>query len=181
MRSPMTPAALLLVMAAACGTPADHDPARPQTSSAPPPRCSDPLNDDDGHCALELKDSHLRTSVPGIGEDEALDEAATAVANRGRDGGCLEDLDSSGHCLGQAELAATEEYVTKVRQALTRAGYTGAVVRLGRDEDPTARGALIWAVRVGDVCVITDVTPPPVERWHSWHAGLLPDGRCLAA
>jgi hypothetical protein len=178
---PKAPAALLLAMAAACGTPAEHDTVRPQPSSAPPVRCSDPLNDDDGHCARELKDSHLRTPAPAIGEDEALDEAAAAVANRGRDGGCTEDLDSNGHCAGSAELGATEEYVTRVRQALTRAGYTDAVVRLGRDGDPTARGALIWAVRIGDVCVITDVTPPPVERHHSWYAGLLPDGRCLAA
>ncbi|MDI6098760.1 hypothetical protein QLQ12_09130 [Actinoplanes sp. NEAU-A12] len=189
MRSPkrrMTPAALLLAMATACGAPTERDVAQPQPSnaqpsSAPTPRCSDPLNDDDGHCALELKDSHLRTPAPAIGEDEALDEAGAAVANRGRDGGCLEELDGNGHCLGEARLAATDDYVTKVRQALARAGYTGAVVRLGRVEDPTARGALIWAVRIGDVCVIADVTPPPVERQHSWYAGLLPDGRCLAA
>ncbi|GAA1630448.1 hypothetical protein GCM10009828_068070 [Actinoplanes couchii] len=175
----MTPAALLLALATACGAPTEHDTARLQQGSAPATRCSDPLNDD-GHCALELKDSHLRTPAPAIGEDEALDEAAAAVANRGRDGGCLEELDSNGHCLGSAELAATSEYVTKVRQALTRTGYTDAVVRLGRDEDPTARGALIWAVRIGDVCVLADVTPPPVERYHSWYAGLLTDGHCLA-
>jgi hypothetical protein len=176
----MAPTVLLLVMATACGTPAGLDAARPQPSSAPPVICSDPLNDDDGHCALELKDSHMRMPAPAVGEDAALDEAAVVVANRGRDGGCAEPLDSNGHCPGNAELGATEEYVTKVRQSLARAGYTDAVVRLGRDEDPTAPGALIWAVRVGDVCVIADVTPPPVERYHSWYAGLLADGRCLA-
>ena len=116
-----------------------------------------------------------------MGRGYELAVVVDEVAARGRDGGCLADLDSNGHCPGSADLAATDEYVGRVRQAMTRAGYTDAVVRLGRDEDPTAKGALIWAVRIGDVCVLTDVTPPPVERFHSWYAGLLPDGRCLAA
>ncbi|MFC4069963.1 hypothetical protein [Actinoplanes subglobosus] len=44
-------------------------------------------------------------------------------------------------------------------------------------DDPSVPGALLWAVRIGDVCVLGDLTPGP--RWHEWYAGLLPDGRCL--
>lgn len=166
-------------MVAACSAASGGGVVRAPASSAPLAVCADPINDP-GHCAYELKDSHRRTSVPAIGQSETLDEAAVAVFNTARGGGCLEDLDSSGTCTGEAVLEATEEYVTRVQRALTRAGYTDAVVRLGRAEDPTVPGALIWAVRVGDVCVLGDIVGPE-RRWHEWYAGLLPDGRCLTA
>lgn len=179
---PMATAALFVSLAAGCGAETSREAAPARPSSAPPAVCHDPLNDEDGHCALELKDSHSRTAAPAIGQDEALDEAALDVFHSARDAGCLQDeRDSNGHCAGPVELAATEQYVTLVRRSLVEAGYTGAQVRLGREEDPTAVGALIWAVRVGDVCVFGDVTPPPAERVHEWYAGLLPDGRCLTA
>jgi hypothetical protein len=130
--------------------------------------CSDPVNDEDGHCAYELKDSDRRTNVPRIGESEALDEAAVAVHLKVHDAGA-------------GELSATEQDAAKVRQALTTGGYPDAVVRLARDGDPSVPGALLYAVRVGDACVFGDVTPAPAERWHEWYAGLLPDGRCLTA
>ncbi|WP_250002750.1 hypothetical protein [Actinoplanes sp. M2I2] len=144
--------------------------------------CSDPLNDEDGHCALELKDSHRRTSAPVAGQDEALDEAAVAVHRWVHDAGCVErTTGADGPCAGAGELSATEQDVAEVRRSLAAGGYREAVVRLGRDTDPTLPGALIYAVRVGEVCVLGDVTPPPDERWHEWYAGLLPDGRCLDA
>ncbi|MFC7533981.1 hypothetical protein [Actinoplanes sp. GCM10030250] len=179
MRSPLlrtAPAALFLSMAASCGVASE-----PEQPGAPAQAvCADPLNDDDGHCALQLKDSLQRTGAPAIGQDETLDEAAVAMHRFARDAGCLEpELGSDGHCAGTSELAATEAYVTKVRRSLTAGGYSGATVRLARDSDPTAPGALIYAVRIGDVCVLGDVTPPPAERWHEWYAGLLPDGTCL--
>ncbi|MBG0563498.1 hypothetical protein [Actinoplanes aureus] len=173
-------AALFLPMVTACGAESERGAVQAPASSAPPAVCADPINDP-GHCAFELKDSARRTSVPAIGESESLDEAAVAVFNTARGGGCLEELDSSGTCAGEAVLEATEEYVTRVQRALIMAGYTDAVVRLGRAEDPTVPGALLWAVRVGDVCVFGDIVPGPDRRWHEWYAGLLPDGRCLIA
>lgn len=113
-------------------------------------------------------------------QDEALDEAGVAVFNIAR-GGCSAELGGSGMCNAEAVLEATEEYVTRVQLALTGAGYTAAIVRRGRAEDPTVPGALLWAVRVGDVCVFGDIVSGPDRRWHEWYAGLLPDGRCLAA
>ena len=151
-------------MVAACGVETERGPVRAPASSAPPAACADPVNDP-GHCAYELSDSHLRTSAPAIGQDEKLDEAAAAVFNTAR---------------GDGALSATEEQVTRVQRALTGAGYTDTVVRLARQGDPTVPGALLWAVRIGDVCVLGDVSGPD-RRWHEWYAGLLPDGRCLAA
>ncbi|MEV6304899.1 hypothetical protein AB0M02_36180 [Actinoplanes sp. NPDC051861] len=162
-RAHLAPAALLLSVIASCGA---ESSVRSPPSSAPSAVCADPINDP-GHCAHELKDSHQRTGAPAIGQDEALDEAAVAVFNTAR-------LDGTG-------LEATEEYVTRVQRALTEKGYTGAVVRLARPEDPSVPGALLWAVRVGDVCVLGDVVPGPDGRWHEWYAGLLPGGRCLTA
>ncbi|WP_328475767.1 hypothetical protein OHA21_20190 [Actinoplanes sp. NBC_00393] len=181
----LAPAALLLSMVAACGAESgrgaesERSAIRAPASSAPPAVCADPINDPD-HCAYELKDSHLRTSAPRIGDSEALDKTGADVFNTARSGGCLEEVDSTGMCHGEAVLEATEEYVPLVQQALARRGYTDAVVRLGRPEDPTVPGALLWAVRVGDVCVFGDIVGPE-RRWHEWYAGLLPDGRCLTA
>lgn len=149
-------------MVAACGTDSGPGTGRPAASTAPPAVCADPINDP-GHCAYQLKDSHRRTGAPAIGQDEALDEASAAVFNTARGDG----------------LEATEEYVLRVRQALTTAGHTDAVVRLARPDDPSVPGALLWAVRIGDVCVLGDLTPGPDPRWHEWYAGLLPDGHCL--
>jgi hypothetical protein len=156
--------AATLTLITACGAP-EKDPVVGAASAA---TCSDPVNDEDGHCAFELKDSHRRTGVPRIGENEALDEAAVAVHLRVHDAGA-------------GELSATEADAAKVRQALAAGDYAEVTVRLARDSDPTVPGALLYAVRVGDVCVLGDVTPPPDERWHEWYAGLLPDGRCLDA
>ena len=167
-------------MVAACGADSERGTVRAPASSAPSAVCADPINDPE-HCAYELKDSHRRTSVPAIGQDEALDKAGASVFNTARGGGCLEELDSGGTCTGDAVLEATEDYVSRVQHALTRAGYTDAVVRLARPEDPSVPGALLWAVRVGDVCVLGDIVPGPDRRWHEWYAGLLPDGRCLTA
>lgn len=153
-----------LLMVASCGQP-EREAADPVASAA---TCSDPANDEDGHCAFELKDSHRRTSVPRIGEDEALDEAAVAVHLKVHDAGA-------------GELSATEPDVEKVRRALVAGGYDNAVVRLGRESDPTRPGSLLYAVRVGAACVLGDVSPAPDERFHEWYAGLLPDGRCLDA
>jgi hypothetical protein len=150
---------------AARGTSAE--PAR----SGPSAVCADPINDP-GHCVHELKDSHRRTSAPAIGQNEALDEAAVAVLSTARDGGCLEELDSDGTCGGEAVLEATEGYAARVQRKPARAGHTGAVVRLARPEDPTVPGALLWVVRVGDVCVLGDIVPGPDSRWHEWYAGL---------
>ncbi len=169
----------VLSLVASCGVGGgperdDDDQPRGRVSAAV---CADPLNDD-GHCAVEVKDSHRRAGAPAIGQDEKLDEAAVAIHRYARDAGCAEPV-TDGHCSGTSELAATEQDAAAVRRSLAAGGYSDAVVRLGRETDPTVAGALIYAVRVGDVCVLGDVTPPPVEKWHEWYAGLLPDGRCL--
>lgn len=170
-----------LSLVAACGSAGEREePDGAVAGSAPVAVCANPLNDDDGHCALELKDSHRRTGAPAIGHDPALDEAAVAVHRFARDAGCVEPT-VGGRCEGASELAATEDEAAEVRRSLAAGGYRDVVVRLGRDSDPTAPGALIYAVRVGEVCVLGDVTPPPQGRFHEWYAGLLPGGHCLDA
>ncbi|BAL89890.1 hypothetical protein AMIS_46700 [Actinoplanes missouriensis 431] len=153
------PAVLFMAFAAACA-----EATADSSTTAKSPRwttCADPANDD-GHCDMERKDIHRRTVVPAIGEDEKLDEAAAAVHN----------------VLGGTRLSATPEDVVTVREAFTTAGYADHLVRLARDTDPTVTGSLIYAVKVGDVCVMGDVTPS--DRFHEWYAGVLPDGNCLA-
>ncbi|BBH70364.1 hypothetical protein ACTI_70490 [Actinoplanes sp. OR16] len=143
------PATLLLAFAAACTENASG--AKPGWTT-----CADPANDD-GHCDLQRKDVHQRTVVPS----QAIGGSASAVHD----------------VVDESRFAATASDVAAVTDVLDEAGYEDHVVRLARDSDPTAIGSLIYAVKVGDVCVLGDVTP--ADRSHEWFAGVLPDGSCL--
>jgi hypothetical protein len=50
--------------------------------------------------------------------------------------------------------APTDADVERARRALAGAGFTDAVVRLARADDPAPPGALLYAVSAGDACVL---------------------------
>ncbi|WP_203791208.1 hypothetical protein [Paractinoplanes rishiriensis] len=72
----------------------------------------------------------------------------------------------------------TEQDVRESRDALTKLGYTEAVIRLARPDDPAAEGTLIAGVRIGEACVLSSSTRQ-FGGSTLWLAGLLPGGHCL--
>lgn len=80
----------------------------------------------------------------------------------------------------RAHRAATEADVATAGTALTAAGLIGSVVRLAGRDDPAPKGALVYALVMGDGCVVGYLDLESGERWYEV-AGLLPNGRCLSS
>ncbi|MFI5937465.1 hypothetical protein [Actinoplanes sp. NPDC051494] len=117
------------------------------------------------------------STAPGI------EETAGMIAVLAADGGwCI--TGRPGTCAeGGRRLPPTESDVRVARSGLTEAGFPDHVVRLARPGDPAPEGALLYAVKIGDVCVIGDTeTVPRTSRGSSFEIlGPLPDGSCLDA
>ncbi|MEN3361368.1 MAG: hypothetical protein V7637_5350 [Mycobacteriales bacterium] len=64
-----------------------------------------------------------------------------------------------------------------IRAALRRAGLDGAVVRLSRAEDPAPPGSIVYAVSVGQMCVVGYQAQ---RQAGARVLGRLPSGGCLA-
>ncbi|MEU4216899.1 hypothetical protein [Actinoplanes sp. NPDC026623] len=75
---------------------------------------------------------------------------------------------------------ATDADVVTAGKAFTAAGLPGGVVRLARGDDPAPEGALVYAMLLGDGCVVGYLDLGSGERWYEV-AGLLPNGRCLSS
>jgi hypothetical protein len=80
----------------------------------------------------------------------------------------------------RARRPATAAEVVTARNALTAAGLPESVVRLADHEDPAPEGALVYALLMGDGCVVGYLDLESGERWYEV-AGLLPNGRCLSS
>jgi hypothetical protein len=84
-------------------------------------------------------------------------------------------------CYGPQRIrAATTADVEAAKRALTQVGLAGSVVRVAQPHDPAPDGALIYALRMGDGCVVGYVE---VGRGVGEHfvGGLLPNGQCLSS
>jgi hypothetical protein len=80
----------------------------------------------------------------------------------------------------RAHRPATEADVVTTRDALAAAGLTDSVVRLAARDDPAPAGALVYALLMGDGCVVGYLDLQSGEDWYEV-AGLLPNGRCLSS
>jgi hypothetical protein len=78
-----------------------------------------------------------------------------------------------------AERPATEADVTAAREALARAGLPDSLVRVAQADDPAPDGALVFALQMGDGCVVGYREIGSARGRHDV-GGLLPNGRCLA-
>jgi hypothetical protein len=81
---------------------------------------------------------------------------------------------------GQQTRPATSADVEAATGALTRAGLADSVVRVAHPQDPAPDGALVYALRMGDGCVVGYLE---VGRGTGDYliGGLLPNGQCLAS
>lgn len=89
------------------------------------------------------------------------------------------DSPTSGGCYSSRARPAVSADVREVRQALAQADHPGAVVRLAHPDDPVRADAVIFAVRIADVCILGSVDGgrgPGITEV----VGLLPNGQCLA-
>ncbi|MEU7908924.1 hypothetical protein [Actinoplanes sp. NPDC049118] len=75
---------------------------------------------------------------------------------------------------------ATEADVVTARNALSSAALPDSVVRLARGDDPAPPGALVYALLMGDGCVVGYLDLASGDHEHEV-AGLLPNGRCLSS
>jgi hypothetical protein len=69
--------------------------------------------------------------------------------------------------------------VDDVRRGLSAAGFPDATVRPATAGDPAPPGSVIYAVRVGDACLIGYETGPELNFSSSSIGGLRRDGSCL--
>jgi hypothetical protein len=83
-------------------------------------------------------------------------------------------------CARQPGRTATDADVVSARNALLAAALPQSVVRIARPADPAPTGALVFALLMGDGCVVGYLELGTGRRWHEV-GGLLPDGRCLAS
>jgi hypothetical protein len=83
-------------------------------------------------------------------------------------------------CARQPGRAATDADVVSARDALVTAGLPGSIVRIARAADPAPAGSLVFALLMGDGCVVGYLDPGTGRSWHEV-GGLLPNGRCLAS
>ncbi|MBE1488640.1 hypothetical protein [Plantactinospora soyae] len=76
--------------------------------------------------------------------------------------------------------AATATDVAAAERALTQAGLADSVVRVAQPDDPAPDGALVYALRMGDGCVVGYLE---LGRGDGDHlvGGLLPNGQCLTS
>jgi len=71
--------------------------------------------------------------------------------------------------------------IEDVQQGLSAAGFADATVRVATAADPAPAGSVIYAVRVGDACLIGYETGLVPDWSSSSVLGLRSDGRCLDA
>ncbi|MBF9129269.1 hypothetical protein I0C86_09815 [Plantactinospora sp. S1510] len=74
--------------------------------------------------------------------------------------------------------AATAVDVAAAERALSEAGLAGSVVRVARPDDPAPDGALVFALQMGDGCVVGYLDVGSGDGDHLV-GGLLPNGECL--
>jgi hypothetical protein len=148
----------------------------------PQPRgfgCAYAGDDDRGYCAKAAKEWARRTQVtqgrmdavlPNSGKE--IDLAASYKAWCGSPTARTCDPSDKPH-------PPTTADVETARSALVRLGYPGIVVRIARPDDPAPAGALIYAARVGPVCVVGHRETVPGGPGQHTVMGLLPGDRCL--
>ncbi|WP_433218392.1 DUF6993 domain-containing protein [Dactylosporangium sp. CS-047395] len=84
---------------------------------------------------------------------------------------------SSGSDRG-AGRAPTPADAEAIRLALEQAGFPGAVVRVARDNDPAPHGTILFAVPIGDACLLGYQAAGSGGGGFTLQ-GHLPGGRCL--
>ncbi|MEU4217979.1 hypothetical protein [Actinoplanes sp. NPDC026623] len=127
------------------------------------------------HCDRYIADLARRVPVPAIRRTDAdkLRGRIDSIIPPGREGPC-EYIDESGDACSVEILPPT---AGQVRAALEKAGYSTAVIRTARPDDPAPAGSLLLAVPAGAECVLLFADG---EGSQSWTAGQLPDSTCLS-
>lgn len=82
-------------------------------------------------------------------------------------------------CPRQPGRTATDADVVSARDALAAAGLPGSMVRIAHPDDPAPAGALVFALQMGDGCVVGYLDLATARSGHEV-AGLLPGAQCLS-
>jgi hypothetical protein len=139
---------------------------------------------DDGYCGRLVKDLMRRPELTpeqqsrmaaqvnaveaAINELSWCDYPAGPPPHRSQ---CANFMIPGGEQVSQARADA-------LQKLLLEAGFIGAIVRVVQADDPAPRGAIIYAVPVGDACVLGHAWSPS-GGGSSQLVAPLPNGRCL--
>lgn len=139
---------------------------------------------DDDYCDRYSRDviRRLPLSEAQRADAESVRRRLIDVLPRGRDGTPSCDAPQTVGPDGvRPEIVCAVDLVPpgadEVRRALTAAGYTQAVVRQARADDPAPIGSVLVAVAVGPACILVHIHRASTQ---GVVGGRLPDGRCLA-
>ncbi|MFC6020132.1 hypothetical protein ACFP2T_28560 [Plantactinospora solaniradicis] len=130
-------------------------------------------------CHRKQRDLARRAPISSRGPIGYEGTAAIMHDAVSRSSGCPTLADPSCHG-SRPTRAATAADVAAAERALAQAGLADSVVRVARPDDPAPDGALVYALRMGDGCVVGYLD---VGRGDGDHlvGGLLPNGQCLAS
>ncbi len=124
-------------------------------------------------------------AAPGPGTSERAHRAPVSDADRARAQDAQARLRLSmvypTRILENRPAGRTGPELEDVRQGLSMAGFADATVRVATAADPAPAGSVIYAVRVGDACLIGYETGLVPDWSSSSVLGLRHDGRCLDA
>ncbi|RZU48479.1 hypothetical protein EV385_0195 [Krasilnikovia cinnamomea] len=131
---------------------------------------------DNGHCARISADLIRRTGLTPRQQQVAaqLAPAVDRAASSSRES--RTECDSATAVCRRVASAAE---VGEVRRSLAAAGFTDAVVRTARPDDPAPAGAVVYAVGSGPACVLGYLSPNSTGVGSTQIGGRLPDGTCL--
>jgi hypothetical protein len=134
--------------------------------------------EDDNHCARAAQDFVRRAEMTPAQQTEA--RAAAEAVDRAMPAewpsACRADAAACAGWGPDAPRGSTDLEV--FRAAFRRIGLRGAAVRLATGDDPAPRGTVLYAVPVGEVCVVGWVRGVGGAGGHGIE-GRLPSGRCL--
>jgi hypothetical protein len=83
-------------------------------------------------------------------------------------------------CPDQPDRTTTDVDVVSARDALTAAGLPESIVRIAHPDGPAPAGALVFALRMGDGCVVGYLDLANRDSRHEV-GGLLPNHQCLSS
>jgi hypothetical protein len=139
---------------------------------------------DDGYCARLVKDAARRPELTAeqeaqlAGQVEAVEHAMHEL------NWCDTPMvppPYRSQCAGISPgPQPTQAHVDALHKTLVDAGFGGAIIRLARTDDPAPKNTIIYAVPVGEACVIGYMQGLGNGGGHQVLAPL-PDGRCLAS
>lgn len=131
-----------------------------------------------GRPVPRLGDRNLQTFLNPAPDTIVAGNYVESVVGKGR--WCLKPRDRSCNRVPLRHRVTADD-LRSADQALTKEGYPNRVIRLARRDDPAPQGSLLYAVQVGNACIVghTEYVPMTGQSFSHEIFGQFLNGECL--